>query len=126
MNGLEGETQELWRSASERASLTLTASGLGGAVSSLNDEAYGCPFLAADLYLSEGRNANQINSVGRNEAAGNRYPFHSLVDSARPHGLHLRATLLPQNSSQRTSDRLRLGLGRNLQNVHDASLPPRG
>ena len=72
-----------------------------------------------DLDVGKGRDADEIDAVRRDEAAGNRDGLDGLIERAGPDGLHLRTAILADHAGQSAGDRIRIRFRRNFQDFHD-------
>ena len=85
----------------------------------LHNEFYRRALFPIDLDVGKGRDADEIDAVRRDEAAGNRDGLDGLVERAGPDGLHLRTAILADHAGQSPGDRIRIRFRRNFQDFHD-------
>ena len=85
----------------------------------LHNEFYRRALFPIDLDVGKGRDADEIDAVRRDKAAGNRDGLDGLVERAGPDGLHLRTAILTDHAGQSASDRIRIRFRRNFQDFHD-------
>ncbi len=59
------------------------------------DKPDGSPFFTIYGYIGEGRDSNQVYSIGSDKTSTNSYRLYGLIDGSRANSLNLSRPLLP-------------------------------